>query len=151
MSRARAAGLIVISLIMITAGAKLMVDTVVWSAMKLGVSSLMISLTVVAIGTSLPELAVTVSGVLKKRDDIALGNIIGSGIYNIVLIIGCCATVAPLTGDGKNGLLSMIIMNAVALVLWFFMMAGRKLYRWQGWVFLLLYVAFVVWSACFVK
>ena len=151
MSRARAAGLIVISLIMITAGAKLMVDTVVWSAMKLGVSSLMISLTVVAVGTSLPELAVTVSGVLKKRDDIALGNIIGSGIYNIVLIIGCCATVAPLTGDGKNGLLSMIIMNAVALVLWFFMMAGRKLYRWQGWVFLLLYVAFVVWSACFVK
>ena len=151
MCRARAFGMIVISLIMITAGAKLMVDTVVWSAVRLGVSSLMISLTVVAIGTSLPELAVTVSGVLKKRDDIALGNIIGSGIYNIVLIIGCCATVAPLTGDGKNGLLSMIIMNAVALVLWFFMMAGRKLYRWQGAAFMLLYVAFTAWSVLCVK
>ena len=151
MSRAKASGLLVLALIMITAGAKLMVDTVVWSANKLGVDPLMISLTVVAVGTSLPELAVTISGVLKKREDIALGNIIGSGIYNIVLIIGCCSVVHPLAGNGKSSLESMIIMNLVALLLLFFMLIGKKLYRWQGFIFLAVYVAFAVWSACFVK
>ena len=151
MSRKKAAGLIVLSLVMITAGAKLMVDTVVWSAAKMGVDPLMISLTIVAIGTSLPELAVTISGVLKKREDIALGNIIGSGIYNIVLIIGCCSVVSPLSGNGKSSLEAMIIMNATALLLLIFMLPAKKLYRWQGFVFLALYAAFTVWSCCCVK
>lgn len=151
MSRWKAGGLIILSLAMIMAGAKCMVDTVVWSAVKLGVSALMISLTIVAVGTSLPELAVTVSGILKKRDDIALGNIIGSGIYNIVLIIGACSLVNPLTGSGKNSLSSMLIMNAVALVLFLFMLPGKKLYRWQGVIFLLAYVAFAAWSFLCVK
>ena len=130
-----------------------MVDTVVWSASKLGVSPLMISLTIVAIGTSLPELAVTISGILKKRDDIALGNIIGSGIYNIVLIIGACSLVNPLTGNGQSSLTSMLIMNAVALLLFAFMLPSRKgrLYRWQGVVFLLGYVAFTAWTILCVK
>ena len=148
MTRSKASGLIVLALIMITSGAKLMVDTVVWSAAKMGVDPLMISLTVVAIGTSLPELAVTISGVLKKRDDIALGNIIGSCIYNIVLIIGCCSVVSPLTGDGKNSFTAMIIMNAVALLLLLFMLPGKKLYRWQGFVFLAVYAAFIAWTFC---
>ena len=151
MSRKKAAGLIVLSLAMITAGAKLMVDTVVWSAAKMGVDPLMISLTIVAIGTSLPELAVTISGVLKKREDIALGNIIGSGIYNIVLIIGCCSVVNPLTGNGQDSLAAMIIMNLVALLLLIFMLPAKKLYRWQGFVFLAVYIAFAVWSYCCVK
>ena len=151
MSRAKASGLIVLALIMITAGAKLMVDTVVWSAHKIGVDPLMISLTVVAIGTSLPELAVTISGVLKKREDIALGNIIGSGIYNIVLIIGCCSVVSPLAGNGKSSFEAMIIMTITALLLLFFMLPAKKLYRWQGFIFLALYAAFAVWSYCCVK
>ena len=151
MSRWKASGLIVLALVMITAGAKCMVDTVVWSAVKLGVSELMISLTIVAIGTSLPELAVTVSGILKKRDDIALGNIIGSGIYNIVLIIGACSVVAPLHGNGQSSFEAMIVMNSVALVLWLFLLAGKKLYRWQGFIFLALYAAFTAWSIICVK
>jgi len=151
MKRWKAAGLIVLALAMIMLGAKLMVDTVVWSALKLGVSELMISLTVVAIGTSLPELAVTVSGILKKREDIALGNIIGSCIYNIVLIIGTCSAVAPLHGNGHSSFEAMIIMNVVALVLWAFLLTGKKLYRWQGAAFMLLYVAFTAWSVLCVK
>ena len=151
MSRWKASALIVLALVMITAGAKCMVDTVVWSAVKLGVSELMISLTIVAIGTSLPELAVTVSGILKKREDIALGNIIGSGIYNIVLIIGACSLVSPLTGNGKSGLTSMLIMNAVALLLFAFMLPAKKLYRWQGIIFLLLYAGFTAWTILCVK
>lgn len=151
MSRSKAFGLAVLALIMITLGAKLMVDTVVWTAERMQVNPLLISLTVVAIGTSLPELAVTVAGVLKKRDDIALGNIIGSGIYNIVLIIGCCSVVKPLTGDAQNSIMSMIIMNLVAAVLWVFLLTNKKLYRWQGVIFLLGYAAFTLWSICCVK
>ena len=151
MKRGKAAGLIVLSLAMITVGAKLMVDTVVWSAARMGVDPLMISLTVVAIGTSLPELAVTITGVLKKREDIALGNIIGSGIYNIVLIIGCCSVVSPLAGNGQDSLNAMIIMNATALLLFLFMLPAKKLYRWQGFVFLALYAGFIAWSILCVK
>ncbi len=146
----KAAGLMVLALIMIMLGAKLMVDTVVWGAEKMQINTLVISLTVVAIGTSLPELAVTISGVLKKREDIALGNIIGSGIYNILLIIGCCAAASPLVSD-INAMKSMLIMNAVTLLLWFFMLCGRKLYRWQGALLLAVYVVFVLWSMFFVR
>ena len=149
--RGKAFGLLFFALLLITAGAKLMVDTVVWSAAKMGVNPLMISLTVVAIGTSLPELAVTISGILKKRNDIALGNIIGSGIYNIVLILGSCAVINPLTGDLRNSLLAMVIMNVVTLLLFLFMLRGTRLYRWQGVCFLILYAAFVAWSVCCVK
>ncbi|MBE6368852.1 MAG: calcium/sodium antiporter [Lentisphaerae bacterium] len=145
-SRSKAAALIVLALVMITVGAKLMVDTVVWSAVKLGVSDLMISLTIVAVGTSLPELAVTISGILKKRNDIALGNIIGSGIYNILLIIGACAAVSPLTGSGRSSVDSMLIMNGTALLLWMFLLTGKRLHRWQGVIFVALYAAFIAWS-----
>lgn len=151
MSKLKAGGLIVLSLIMIMLGAKFMVDTVVWAAHRLEINPLVISLTVVAFGTSLPELAVTVSGVLKKRDDIALGNIIGSGIYNIALILGCCSVITPLSGDGENALMSMAIMNATALLLFVFMLPAKKLYRWQGMIFLLLYAAFICWTTFLTK
>ena len=68
--------------------------------------------------------------------------------YNIVLIIGCCSVVSPLTGDGKNSFTAMIIMNAVALLLFLFMLPGKKLYRWQGFVFLAVYAAFIAWTFC---
>lgn len=151
MSSGRAAALIVLGLAMITAGARLMVDTVVVTAHRWGVDPLVISITVVAVGTSLPELAVTISGVLKKRSDIALGNIIGSGIYNLLLIIGCCAAIAPLCTEGHSSLTALAVMNFIALLLWIFMIASKRLRRWHGWVFLLLYAGFVAWSAVFCR
>ncbi len=151
MSRKRAGLILLLALAMITVGAKVMVDTVVWTAARLGVSALVISLTVVAVGTSLPELAVTISGVLKKREDIALGNIIGSGIYNILLIIGCCATITPLSAADRGSLTAMILMNLTALLLWIFTLTGKKLYRSQGWLFLIGYAAFVAWSVFFCR
>ena len=151
LSVAGAAGFIVLGLAMITAGAKIMVDTVVVSARSWGVDPLVISITVVAVGTSLPELAVTISGVLKKRHDIALGNIIGSGIYNLLLIIGCCAAITPLRMEGKSVLTGLAVMNFTTLLLWIFMVCSGRLRRWHGWVFLLLYAGFVVWSAIFCR
>lgn len=151
MAIGRAGSLVVLGPVMITAGAKLMVDTVVVTAQRWGVDPLVIAITVVAVGTSLPELAVTISGVLKKRDDIALGNIVGSGIYNLLLIIGCCAAISPLGTGGQSSLAALAIMNGVALLLWLFMIFSRRLHRWQGWIFLLLYAGFVVWSTIFCR
>ena len=151
MSSGRAAGFIVLGLAMITAGAKLMVDTVVITAHRWGVDPLVISITVVAVGTSLPELAVTISGVLKKRNDIALGNIVGIGIYNLLLIIGCCAAITPLRMESDSGPAALAAMNFIALLLCVFMIASKRLRRWHGWVFLLLYAGFVAWSTLFCR
>ena len=98
-------------------------------------------------------LVCSIQAATKKREDIALGNIIGSGIYNIVLIIGACSVVSPLTGNGKDSIDSMIIMNGTAFLLWIFLLTARKLklYRWQGIIFLALYAAFIVWSILCVK
>ena len=151
MSAGRAAIFVVLGLAMITAGARMMVDTVVVTAQRWGVDPLVISITVVAVGTSLPELAVTISGVLKKRNDIALGNIVGSGIYNLLLIIGCCAAITPLRMEHESGPAALAAMNFIALLLWLFMISTKRLRRRQGWVFLLLYAGFVAWSTVFCR
>ncbi len=151
MSRRSAVGLIFLGLMMITAGSKLMVDTVVVTAQQWGVDPLVISLTVVAVGTSLPELAVTISGVLKKRHDIALGNIIGSNIYNILLIVGCCGMISPLRSTGSESLIALGVMMAAAAALWLFMASGKTLRRWQGWLLLAGYALFLAWTVIFCR
>ena len=137
--------LLALGIVMITAGSKGMVDPAVWGAQKLGVSMLVISSTLVAFGTSVPELAVTLAGIIKKRHDIALGNILGSNIFNILLIFGVtgCITNLPLNTDGI-GLLNLILMGATGLLLVFFMLPRKnRLTRMQGILFLLVYLFFM--------
>ena len=132
-------------------GSDLFIDSAADIARIWGVSEIVIGLTLVSIGTSLPELAVTISGVLKKRNDIALGNIVGSGIYNLLLIIGCCAAITPLRMESDSGPAALAAMNFIALLLCVFMIASKRLRRWHGWVFLLLYAGFVAWSTLFCR
>ena len=137
--------LLALGIVMITAGSKGMVDPAVWGAQRLGVSMLVISSTIVAFGTSVPELAVTLAGIIKKRHDIALGNILGSNIFNILLIFGVtgCITCLPLNTDGI-GLLNLILMAATGLLLVFFMVPHKnRLTRMQGILFLLVYLFFM--------
>ena len=137
--------LLALGIVMITAGSKGMVDPAVWGAQKLGVSMLVISSTLVAFGTSVPELAVTLAGIIKKRHDIALGNILGSNIFNILLIFGItgCITNLPLKTDGI-GLLNLILMGATGLLLVIFMLPRKnRLTRLQGLLFLLFYLFFM--------
>lgn len=138
-------GLFVLAFVMISAGAKGMVDPTVWGAQKLGISMLVISSTIVAFGTSVPELAVTLAGIIKKRHSIALGNIIGSNIFNILMIFGVTAIITPLPLDtGGIGLLNLILMGVTGLLLVLFMLAGKTiLTAKQGIVLLLFYLAFV--------
>lgn len=136
-----------LGLIMVTAGSKAMVDTVVWGAEQLKIDTMVISATVVAFGTSVPELAVTLTGVIKKRHDIAIGNIIGSCIFNIFMIFGICALVTPLGVNSSAGIINVAMMLGSGIFLLLFMsMEKSALFRWQGIVLVLLYCGFLVYN-----
>ena len=136
-----------VGLAMLIAGSKALVDTVVWGAERLGIDTMIISATVVAFGTSVPELAVTLAGVFRKRHDIAIGNIIGSCIFNIFLILGVCALVTPLGINSASGVINVAMMLGSGIFLILFMsMEKNALFRWQGVVFLLLYGGFLIYN-----
>jgi len=140
--------LLLLGVAMITAGSKGMVDPVVWGAQQLGVSMLVISSTIVAFGTSVPELAVTIAGLVKHRHDIALGNIIGSNIFNILLIFGVTSCIQPLTLDLRGaGSFNLAAMGVTGVLLILFMRVGKNtLKRRQGIVLLLLYALFMLYN-----
>jgi cation:H+ antiporter len=137
---------LIIGLVMVMAGSKLLLDNVIWAANQLKVSTMIISITLVAFGTSLPELAVTVAGVLKKRHDMAIGNIIGSNTFNILLIFGSCAVIHPLEITGSAGAINLGIMVLSGVALLLSMFFGRKLTRRDGVILLLLYGVFLVYN-----
>ena len=115
-------------------------------AASLGVSETIIAITIVAVGTSLPELATSVVASVKGRSQLALGNVIGSNIFNICLILGVSSTVRPL--DGTGIMLSDILAPLIAIILlWIsaFTFKGRKINRIDGAVFLAAYIAYIVY------
>jgi cation:H+ antiporter len=119
----------------------------VWSASGIarqtGASDEVIGLTIVAVGTSLPELVTSVIAARKKRSGIALGNIIGSNIFNGLLILGLAASIHPLD-ISPSLLLDAVVMMAVTLVLVYFLRTGWKLTRWEG---AILFIGFAVYMA----
>ncbi|MFA7230467.1 MAG: calcium/sodium antiporter [Victivallaceae bacterium] len=145
-SSARAWVALIIGLVMIFFGAKLLVDNVVWVAEKLALNKALIAATVVAFGTSVPELAVTIGSVIKKRRAIALGNIIGSCIFNLVLIMGLCAVINPVPVGREMLYVIIPIMIACGALLLLFMRTGWRLTRLEGAVFLLLYIGFIIYN-----
>lgn len=135
---------IVGGLIGLVIGGKWIVDGAVVFAASLGVSEALIGLTIVAVGTSLPELATSVVAALKKNTDIAVGNIVGSSIFNIFWILGISAAIAPL--PFAQTLTIDIFVNLGATVLLFLaLFVGKKhtIEKWQGFLFIGLYVAYV--------
>jgi cation:H+ antiporter len=142
--------MIVGGLVGLVVGGKWIVDGAVVIASNLGMSEALISLTIVAVGTSLPELATCVAAALKKNAGIVVGNIIGSNIFNIFFVLGVSAVIRPLP---FNSLLNFDILMGIgsSLLLFVFLLFPRKrmLERWQGGVLLLLYVAYVI--ALFVR
>ena len=127
-------------------GGELIVKSAVDIATRLGVSEAIIGLTVVALGTSLPELATSVIAAMKKNADIALGNVIGSNIFNIFLILGTSAVIKPL--PAYQGLALDACMAALGSVLvWLFIKTNRKrkLTRWGGATLLLCYSVYLTY------
>ncbi len=131
---------------MVFLGAKALVDNVLQIVSRFNLNPALVAATVVAFGTSVPELAVTVAGFVKKRKAIALGNIIGSCIFNLVLIMGLSAVINPVPVDHDFLLIIIPMMIGCGALLAFFMRTGWQLVRWEGGVFLMIYLAFVAYS-----
>lgn len=136
---------IIAGFIGLTIGGKWIVDSAVDIASSLGLSQALIGLTIVAVGTSLPELATSAVAALKKNTDIAVGNIVGSNIFNIFWILGVSAIITPL--PFSPFLMRDVIMTVIATSLLFIIMfIGKKhiLERWQGITFILIYVGYII-------
>jgi cation:H+ antiporter len=125
-------------------GADLLVDSSVAIAREFGVSETVIGLTLVAIGTSLPELATTVMAALRRHSDVALGNVIGSNMFNLLGIIGIAALVGPIPVDPGLLRLDVWVMLAASLLLAPFVFRDRGIGRLVGAGFVAIYVAYLV-------
>lgn len=123
-------------------GARFVVDSAIFIARIMGVSELVISITVVAIGTSLPELSTTIVAALKKEHDIIVGNIIGSNIFNIG-ILGLVSIIRPVTVDRTLLKFEFPIMLFFSIIILPIMMTGKKVTRAEGVFLLLLYGLFI--------
>ncbi|QSX36705.1 calcium/sodium antiporter [Shewanella sedimentimangrovi] len=136
---------LVVGIILLPLAANWMVEGAVGIAKFYGLSDLVIGLTIIAVGTSLPELAACVAGVLKKEDDLAIGNIVGSNIFNILAVLALPGLIAPGAIDaqaaGRDFYMVLATSAALALLV---LTTGRKrqLQRWHGVVLLLIFGAY---------
>lgn len=140
----KAALLLVVGLVCLILGSNLFVDNASYIASTLGVSDAVIGLTIVAGGTSLPELATSMVSAKKGNSDIAIGNVIGSNVFNILMIIGVTGLVKPMHIKGITSL-DLIVMLASMLLLWFFCRTTYKVKRWEGAVLAISYIAYLAW------
>ena len=137
-------------LVLLVAGADLLIDGAVALARALGLSELIIGLTLVAAGTSLPELATSLFAALKGERDIAVGNIIGSNLFNLFGVLGLSALFAPGISISPNALaFDFPVMIAVAVACLPVFFAGYRIERWEGLLFLAYYLAYIVYLALF--
>ncbi len=137
--------ILIAGFIFLVIGGKLTVDGAVSIARQMGISEFLISSTIVAAGTSLPELVTSVAAALKKEMDISVGNIVGSNIFNIFLIMGISSIISPLTVPiGIN--VDLIILAVATLLFFIFMFTGKKhkFERWEALIFLVIYVGYTL-------
>ena len=126
-------------------GGDLVVNNAVNVANHFNWSEKLISLTILAIGTSLPELVTSVTAAIKGNSDIAIGNIIGSNIFNILLIIGASALITPITYNfSYNFDFSVLIVSSIILAIFPFIPPKDKMSRFNGIVYLLIYITYLI-------
>ena len=137
-------GWVVFGLVALVLGSNIFVDHASDLALALGISEGVVGLTVVAGGTSLPELATSVVAARKGQSAMAIGNVIGSNVFNILLILGLTATISPLAIEGVTSL-DMSVMLASAVLVWLFSFTRYKVERWEGVVLVIGYLAYLAW------
>lgn len=137
---------IILGLAGLIVGGRLVVSSAMGIAANLGVSEKIIGITIVAAGTSLPELATSVIAAFRKNNDIAVGNIIGSNIFNIFFILGLSSLVRPIEYDILfNNDLYLLFAGTVLLFLFMFLGGKRSLERWEAGVLLLAYIVYTTY------
>jgi cation:H+ antiporter len=136
---------IIIGLIALVAGGKWVVDGAIKFARLVGASENLIGLTIIAVGTSLPELATSVVAAFRKNSDIAVGNIVGSNIFNIFFILGISALIKPVQSVATTNIdLGVLLLTNVILFLYMFTGKKRTLDRWEGALFIIFYIGYIV-------
>lgn len=134
--------LVLSSLAVLVFGAKILVDGATDLAKIFNASDSLIGLTVVAAGTSLPEAATSIMATLRGKTDIAVGNVIGSNIFNILATLGLCSSVTELTIEANLIQFDMIVMLAISVACYPMLVSARKLVRWEGAVLLIVYLVY---------
>ncbi|HUV76688.1 MAG TPA: calcium/sodium antiporter [Desulfobacterales bacterium] len=134
-----------VGLVGLTLGGKWIVDGAIVITQNLGMSESLIGLTVVAVGTSLPELATSAVAAYRRNVEIAVGNVVGSNIFNVFFVLGISSILKPLPFQARNNLdIGVVILSSLLLFLFMFTGKKRSLDRWEGAVFLVLYAAYIV-------
>lgn len=141
----KACALLVLGIGALSKGADWFVEGGVGLARGAGVSEQLIGVTVIAFGTSVPELVTSLVASFRKQPDISLGNLIGSNIFNLLGILGVTAAVHPIAADHHAFLPDLIAMAATALLLYPLMRLGARMGRWQGAVLVLAYLAYLAY------
>jgi len=142
-----ALGWVIFGLILLPLSSHFLVESAVTIATYFGISELVIGLTIIALGTSLPELAASVSGVLKGEDDLAIGNVIGSNIFNILAVLGVGALINPSAIDPQAATRDTMVMIGATLALLFMAMSftkTRRINRFEGGLLVAGFVAYQI-------
>ncbi len=139
---------VVVGLILLPLSAHFLVDSASEIARHFGISELVIGLTIIAIGTSLPELAASIAGVLKGEDDLALGNIIGSNIFNLLAVLAMPGLIHPGILDINAANRDSLVMLGLSILLFIFCFnfrGARRINRVEGATFVIIFVAYQIW------
>jgi len=145
MSWPKIVAFIVLGLIGLAVGARFLVDGAVGIAREFGLSETVIGLTLVAIGTSMPELVTSIIAAIRKQADVAMGNVIGSNTFNILCILGVTSLVADVPIDPQIMLFDNFFMIGVSLLLIPFVLFRRDMGRLTGVAFVSIYAGYCVW------
>jgi cation:H+ antiporter len=139
--------LILAGLALLVYGSTLLVDSAVAISRYFGLSELVIGLTVVAAGTSLPEIATSLIAAIKKENDIAVGNIIGSCIFNLLAVLGITSLIFPISVSDAAVKFDIPVMTAAAVASLPILFSGYLISRWEGALFLFYYFAYILYLA----
>ncbi|NJN41087.1 MAG: calcium/sodium antiporter [Flammeovirgaceae bacterium] len=141
-----AIGIALFGMIMLIGGGHLVVENAVSIADKYGLSKKLIGLTILAMGTSLPELATSAVAAYRKNTDIAIGNVIGSNIFNLTLVLGVSGVIKPLPySDELNFDVIIMAVATFCLLIFMFTLSQRKLDRWEAAILLIGYVSYTLY------
>ena len=137
-------GLVVLGLACLIIGSNIFVDNATALASAFGVSEAVIGLTIVAGGTSMPELATSIVAARKGNSGIAIGNVLGSNVFNILLILGGTGLIAPMTIKGITDV-DLILLVVSMVMLWLFSYTKLRIERWEGLVLIVVFVGYMTW------